>query len=327
MDRIPKFAGAGASLLTCQDSTFKLNAHPSANKSILSRGHSSGQCLLLWKVFFISFSEGLHVSQEERVEQLRSFSFLSGVVAGFAIAALLQLQIEVEQTEQCCQIWFATSAGICVRPWQKTNENKISSSRLIPMIFKDPPDSQNCQRPLGLLQNTEHLQVLHRAYRDQLCEKFNSVERASKLQGMTMTDLLQAACSLCAMVMCSLILISIVKRSRALISEEAEARYVDRCLEFAHKWVIYNLAFKPWKARLPLHISNWEAACRKRLSIFTWWFGRHNPRIKHWPLTPPYFDLCFGKTCKKQVAGEWLYLIPISVISWSSCRASKLLTS
>ena len=52
--------------------------------------------------------------QEERVEQLRSFSFLSGIVAGFAVAALLQLQIVVEQTQDCCQIWFAVSGGLCV---------------------------------------------------------------------------------------------------------------------------------------------------------------------------------------------------------------------
>ena len=52
--------------------------------------------------------------QEERVEQLRSFSFLSGVVAGFAVAALLQLQVDVNQTSQSFQMWFSISAGLCV---------------------------------------------------------------------------------------------------------------------------------------------------------------------------------------------------------------------
>lgn len=54
--------------------------------------------------------------QEERVEQLRSFSFLSGVVAGFAVAALLQLQVDVNQTPQSFQMWFSISAGLCVSP-------------------------------------------------------------------------------------------------------------------------------------------------------------------------------------------------------------------
>jgi len=34
-------------------------------------------------------------TQEERAEQLRSFSFLSGIVAGFAVASFLQLTFTV----------------------------------------------------------------------------------------------------------------------------------------------------------------------------------------------------------------------------------------
>ncbi len=48
------------------------------------------------------------------MEQLRCFSFLSGVLAGFAVAALLQLQIDVMQVPRGNQLWFATTAGICV---------------------------------------------------------------------------------------------------------------------------------------------------------------------------------------------------------------------
>ncbi len=36
------------------------------------------------------------------------------MVAGFAVAALLQLQVDVDQTSQSFQVWFAISAGLCV---------------------------------------------------------------------------------------------------------------------------------------------------------------------------------------------------------------------
>ena len=54
------------------------------------------------------------------MEQLRSFSFLSGVVAGFAVAALLQLDFDVAETPHGLQLWFATSAGITVSNLRST---------------------------------------------------------------------------------------------------------------------------------------------------------------------------------------------------------------
>ena len=65
--------------------------------------------------------------QEERAEQLRSFSFLSGIVAGFAIASFLQLDLHVtsenpanplkpfDPTPQSWQLGFAISVGLTVR--------------------------------------------------------------------------------------------------------------------------------------------------------------------------------------------------------------------
>ena len=53
--------------------------------------------------------------QEERVEQLRSFSFLSGILAGFAVASLLQLQFDVRSTGRGLQLWFAVSNALSVR--------------------------------------------------------------------------------------------------------------------------------------------------------------------------------------------------------------------
>lgn len=65
--------------------------------------------------------------QEERAEQLRSFSFLSGIVAGFAIASFLQLDFHVtsdnpdnpdqpfDPTPQSWQLGFAISVGLTVR--------------------------------------------------------------------------------------------------------------------------------------------------------------------------------------------------------------------
>ena len=65
--------------------------------------------------------------QEERAEQLRSFSFLSGIVAGFAIASFLQLDFNVtsdnpkdpnkplDPTPQSWQLGFAISVGLTVR--------------------------------------------------------------------------------------------------------------------------------------------------------------------------------------------------------------------
>ena len=65
--------------------------------------------------------------QEERAEQLRSFSFLSGIVAGFAIASFLQLDLHVTSdnsdnpdqpftaTPQSWQLGFAISVGLTVR--------------------------------------------------------------------------------------------------------------------------------------------------------------------------------------------------------------------
>jgi len=50
------------------------------------------------------------------VEQLRSFAFLSGVLAGFAVASLLQLDFGVEVTKKSYQIWFALSAGLTASP-------------------------------------------------------------------------------------------------------------------------------------------------------------------------------------------------------------------
>ena len=52
--------------------------------------------------------------QEERVEQLRSFTFLSGVLAGFAVASLLQLSFDVAATDHGIQLWFAISNAIAV---------------------------------------------------------------------------------------------------------------------------------------------------------------------------------------------------------------------
>ena len=64
--------------------------------------------------------------QEERAEQLRSFSFLSGIVAGFAIASFLQLDFHVtsnnpdnpdqpfDPTPQSWQLGFAISVGLTV---------------------------------------------------------------------------------------------------------------------------------------------------------------------------------------------------------------------
>ena len=67
--------------------------------------------------------------QEERVEQLRSFSFLSGVVAGFAVAALLQLEVDVTQTSQSFQIWFSVSAGLCVSVLSLSPAHHAAQSR------------------------------------------------------------------------------------------------------------------------------------------------------------------------------------------------------
>lgn len=50
------------------------------------------------------------------MEQLRSFSFLAGVLAGFAVAALLQLEVDAMQTGEGYQMWFAITAGFCVSP-------------------------------------------------------------------------------------------------------------------------------------------------------------------------------------------------------------------
>ena len=52
--------------------------------------------------------------QEERVEQLRSFTFLSGVLAGFSVASLLQLSFNVAATDHGIQLWFAISNAIAV---------------------------------------------------------------------------------------------------------------------------------------------------------------------------------------------------------------------
>lgn len=48
------------------------------------------------------------------------------------------------------------------------------------------------------------------------------------------SDALQAGSSTIAMAMCSLMLISIVKLSRSLVSEEEEALFLAKCLHF-HK--------------------------------------------------------------------------------------------
>ena len=44
---------------------------------------------------------------------------------------------------------------------------------------------------------------------------------------------LQAASSTCSMAMCSLMLMSVIKMSRGLTSQEEEARFLSECLEFA----------------------------------------------------------------------------------------------
>ena len=63
-------------------------------------------------------------AQEERAEQLRSFSFLSSIVAGFAIASFLQLTFNVVDgtpdaklpgTPQAWQLGFAITVGLTVR--------------------------------------------------------------------------------------------------------------------------------------------------------------------------------------------------------------------
>jgi hypothetical protein len=82
----------------------------------------------------------IHVGkQEERAEQLRSFSFLSGIVAGFAVASFLQLTFTVAAPDgpdlaadaagapsadnapqapapQAWQLGFAITVGLTVRP-------------------------------------------------------------------------------------------------------------------------------------------------------------------------------------------------------------------
>ena len=74
------------------------------------------------RLFLIDYTFCMHRStatvpwQEERVEQLRSFSFLSGIVAGFAVASLLQLSFDPLRVPQGIQIWFAVSTGATVRP-------------------------------------------------------------------------------------------------------------------------------------------------------------------------------------------------------------------
>lgn len=70
-------------------------------------------------------------AQEERAEQLRSFSFLSSIVAGFAIASFLQLTFNVVDgtpdankpgTPQAWQLGFAITVGLTVRAsaWSMT---------------------------------------------------------------------------------------------------------------------------------------------------------------------------------------------------------------
>ena len=68
------------------------------------------------------------------MEQLRSFSFLSGVVAGFAVAALLQLDFDVTETPHGLQLWFATSAGITVSNLRPTYfmQRALPSTILMP---------------------------------------------------------------------------------------------------------------------------------------------------------------------------------------------------
>lgn len=57
---------------------------------------------------------------------------------------------------------------------------------------------------------------------------------------LSMPYAMQAACCTCAMVICSLLLISIVKMRKNLLSEKAEALYLDKCLHYASVWVHYS---------------------------------------------------------------------------------------
>jgi hypothetical protein len=52
--------------------------------------------------------------QVERVEQLRSFSFLSGLVAGFAVASLLQVNLDPTQISHVYQMGYAITVGLTV---------------------------------------------------------------------------------------------------------------------------------------------------------------------------------------------------------------------
>ncbi|KAK9845355.1 hypothetical protein WJX81_004192 [Elliptochloris bilobata] len=70
---------------------------------------------LLW----VRFVERNRNDVEERAEQLRSFSFLSGIIAGFAVASFLQLDFHVAAddpdhppTPQAWQLGFAISVGL-----------------------------------------------------------------------------------------------------------------------------------------------------------------------------------------------------------------------
>ena len=56
--------------------------------------------------------------QEERSEQLRSLSFLAGVLDGFAMSSLLQLNFSITQIQDFTQCCYAFSLGITVRQLQ-----------------------------------------------------------------------------------------------------------------------------------------------------------------------------------------------------------------
>jgi hypothetical protein len=56
-------------------------------------------------------------SQEERSEQLRSFAFLSGIMAGFGMAALLQLTFDPDTVNRALQIGFAITVALTVCIW------------------------------------------------------------------------------------------------------------------------------------------------------------------------------------------------------------------
>ena len=53
--------------------------------------------------------------QEERAEQLRGFSFLSGIVAGFIVSSFLQVTFDPLGTVRWLQVVFAVTVGVTVR--------------------------------------------------------------------------------------------------------------------------------------------------------------------------------------------------------------------